>query len=26
VLTDTAVHVTRRSQQGWRYLISWFGG
>jgi hypothetical protein len=26
VLTDTAVHVTRRSQQGWRYLISWLSG
>jgi hypothetical protein len=26
VLAGSAVHVTRRSPQGWRYLISWLGG
>ena len=26
VLTGSAVHVTRRSPQGWRYLISWLDG
>jgi hypothetical protein len=25
VLAGSAVHVTRRSPQGWRYLISWLG-
>jgi hypothetical protein len=26
VLTGSAVHVTRRSPHGWRYLISWLDG
>jgi hypothetical protein len=26
VLTGSAVHVTRRSPQGWRYVISWLSG
>ena len=25
VLAGSAVHVTRRSPQGWRYVISWLG-
>jgi hypothetical protein len=25
VLAGSSVHVTRRSPQGWRYLISWLG-
>jgi hypothetical protein len=26
VLAGSAVHVTRRSPHGWRYLISWLDG
>ena len=26
VLAGSAVHVTHRGPQGWRYVISWLGG